>query len=189
MTTTNQQAIHEVFGKPEVLQKLISQTLEELQHPANSDLSFDAFADYFCIGINGRIAEHVATELLGADPAHHPGKTPWVGTGLLQDMIDGDAPHFPDSQVNEIFAQLALGDIPKAYDVFLESFKLQQGWRPAFTQDEWATYVGEVNERIKGPDEFTLIIANFESAVANHKLRQKLDTKLVRTGEVQLAKI
>ena len=73
--------------------------------------------------------------------------------------------------------------------MFLESFKLQQGWRPAFTQDEWATYVGEVNERIKGPDEFTLIIANFESAVANHKLRQKLDTKLVRKGEVQMAKI
>ena len=155
MTTTNQQAIHEVFGKPEVLQKLISQTLEELQHPANSDLSFDAFADYFCIGINGRIAEHVATELLGADPAHHPGKTPWVGTGLLQDMIDGDAPHFPDAQVNEIFAQLALGDIPKAYDMFLESFKLQQGWRPAFTHDEWASLTDdEISDMDIGALEF-----------------------------------
>lgn len=187
--TTDQQAIHEVFGRAEVLQKLISQTLAELQHPDNSDLSFDAFADYFCIGITGRIAEHVATELLGADPAHHPGKTPWVGTGLIQDILNGDAPHFPDAHINQIFAQLALGDVSRAYERFLDSFKLQQLWHPAFTHDEWATYVGEVNERLKGPTEFTFIIANFESAVANHKLHEKLDLKFARKGEIQVVKI
>ena len=187
--TTDQQAIHEVFGRPEVLKKLISQTLAELQHPDNFDLTFAAFVDYFCMGLDGRIAEHVATALLGGDPAHHPGKTPWVGNGLIQDIIDGDALHFPDAQINAIFAQLALGDITKAYERFLDSFKLQEEWHPAFTHAQWAKYVCEVNERLKGPAEFTSIIADFENAVAKYELRQKLDSKLAPKGAIQVVKI